>query len=84
MSEAQTADASSLNEKMEDGGNAPLPASGREKVAKKDYDTETGTLSVIFKTGDSREVKLGDLPEQIVTQLAMHGLARSSATRTQT
>ena len=63
-------------EKMEDGGNPPLPASGREKVAKKDYDTETGILSVIFKTGEKRDVELGKLPESIVTQLAMHGLSQ--------
>src|SRR5215831_18136996 len=54
----------------------PTPASGREKVAKKDYDVGTGDLSVLFGDGTKREVNLGEIPQHVVTQLAMHGLSQ--------
>jgi hypothetical protein len=51
-------------------------ASGRIAVARKDFDAETGTLEVSFADGETRNVKLTDLPQGILTQLAGHGLSQ--------
>lgn len=56
--------------------NGPTSASGRIKVAEKDYDEETGTFSVVFANGHKSEVELGSLPPNIQNMLALHGLAQ--------
>ena len=57
-------------------GSGPTSASGRIKVAEKDYDAETGTFSIVFSDGASAEVSLDSLPANIVRQLALHGLSQ--------
>lgn len=57
-------------------GNGPTSASGRIKVAEKDYDAETGTFSIAFRNGVSAEVELDKLPANIVRVLALHGLSQ--------
>lgn len=54
----------------------PNSASGRIKVATKDTDAETGTLDVAFSTGETLQVALADLPENIRLELALHGLSQ--------
>lgn len=65
----------------EDGEGAANPggpnsASGRIKVATKDYDVESGSLDIAFSSGAQLSVTLDDLPEGIVRQLALHGLSQ--------
>lgn len=54
----------------------PKSASGRIQVAKKDYDSETATFSIVFADGTSHEVALSDLPQEIQLNLALHGLSQ--------
>lgn len=54
----------------------PQSASGRIPVAKKDYDTETASFSIVFADGDKREIQLADLSQEIVVNLALHGLSQ--------
>lgn len=56
--------------------SGPNSASGRIKVARKDYDTETGTFSITFADGASSEVAIASLPQNIVQMLALHGLSQ--------
>lgn len=56
--------------------NGPTSASGRIKVADKDYDEETGTFSIVFANGRQAEVNLDSLPQNIVRLLALHGLSQ--------
>jgi hypothetical protein len=56
--------------------NGPTSASGRIKVAEKDYDEETRTFSINFADGASAEVPLDSLPANIVNLLALHGLSQ--------
>ena len=57
-------------------GKGPKSASGRIQVAKKDYDTETATFSIVFSDGDKREITLASLSQEIVVNLALHGLSQ--------
>jgi hypothetical protein len=57
-------------------GNGPQSASGRIKVAEKDYDEESGTFSIVFTDGAQSEVELDSLPSHIVRILALHGLSQ--------
>jgi hypothetical protein len=54
----------------------PTSASGRIKVAEKDYNEEDKTFSIAFADGTSAEVELEKLPANIVTLLALHGLSQ--------
>lgn len=54
----------------------PNSASGRIKVAEKDYDEESKTFSIVFADGAKAEVALEALPAHIVTLLALHGLSQ--------
>lgn len=54
----------------------PKSASGRIQVAKKDYDSETATFSIVFADGTSHEVALESLPQEIQLNLALHGLSQ--------
>lgn len=56
--------------------NGPTSASGRIKVARKDYDAENGTFSITFADGASSEVQIDSLPSNIVRMLALHGLSQ--------
>lgn len=56
--------------------NGPTSASGRIKVADKDYDVETKTFSIVFADGSESEVALESLPAEIVSMLALHGLSQ--------
>lgn len=56
--------------------NGPTSASGRIKVAEKDYDEESGTFSIVFSDGAESEVELDSLPQNIVRLLALHGLSQ--------
>lgn len=56
--------------------SGPKSASGRIQVAKKDYDAETATFSIVFADGTSHEVALSDLPQEIQLNLALHGLSQ--------
>lgn len=56
--------------------SGPNSASGRIKVARKDYDIDTGTFSITFADGASSEVNIDTLPSNIVRNLAMHGLSQ--------
>lgn len=56
--------------------SGPTSASGRIKVAEKDYDEETGTFSITFADGAAAEVELDKLPSNIVRLLALHGLSQ--------
>lgn len=56
--------------------NGPTSASGRIKVAEKDYDEETRSFSIVFSDGAQSEVELDKLPANIVTLLALHGLSQ--------
>lgn len=62
------------------GGNGtqpgPTSASGRIKVAEKDYDEESKTFSIVFADGAKADVELDALPSNIVTLLALHGLSQ--------
>jgi hypothetical protein len=54
----------------------PTSASGRIKVARKDYDEEAKVFSIVFADGAKAEVALESLPSNIVTLLALHGLSQ--------
>lgn len=56
--------------------NGPTSASGRIKVATKEVDAEARTLEIAFANGKQLQVSLDDLPEGIVTELALHGLSQ--------
>lgn len=56
--------------------NGPTSASGRIKVADKDYDETTGTFSIVFSNGKSAEITLDSLPGNIQKMLALHGLSQ--------
>ena len=57
-------------------GNGPTSASGRIKVAEKDIDEETGTVSIAFTDGSSADVELSSFSENIQKMLALHGLSQ--------
>lgn len=57
-------------------GAGPTSASGRIKVAEKDYDEESGTFSIAFTDGSAADVALDSLPASIVRLLALHGLSQ--------
>ncbi|MFM6926969.1 MAG: hypothetical protein ACKOX6_00805 [Bdellovibrio sp.] len=56
--------------------NGPTSASGRIKVAEKDYDTESGVFSIAFADGTQVEVELDSFKQDIVRNLALHGLSQ--------
>lgn len=56
--------------------SGPKSASGRIQVAKKDYDTENASFSIVFSNGQKREVTITDLPSEIQLNLALHGLSQ--------
>jgi len=58
------------------GSPGPNSASGRIKVAEKDYDEETGVFSIVFADGKAAEVELDSLPNKIQRLLALHGLSQ--------
>lgn len=58
------------------GTPGPTSASGRIKVAEKDYDEESKTFSIVFADGAKADVELESLPSNIVTLLALHGLSQ--------
>lgn len=57
-------------------GSGPTSASGRVKVAEKDYDEDTGTFSIVFTDGSKAEVVFDELPPAIQKLLGLHGLAQ--------
>lgn len=48
----------------------------------KSIDTENGVLTLGFTSGASVEVKMSDFPEEIVHQLALHGLSQKATDAT--
>lgn len=48
----------------------------------KTIDVEAGTLTVGFASGSSMTVKMSDFPEEIVHQLAFHGLSQKATDAT--
>lgn len=48
----------------------------------KSIDVENGVLSLGFPSGESMEVKMSDFPEEIVHQLALHGLSQKATDAT--
>lgn len=44
----------------------------------KNVDPEKNTFTVGFTSGATRTVKVSDIPEEIVTQLALHGLSQKA------
>lgn len=61
---------------QENFANGPTSASGRIKVARKDYDEDSATFSITFADGSATEVALDSLPGNIVRLLALHGLSQ--------
>lgn len=70
------ADQTTSTEQAAGFSTGPKSASGRIQVAKKDYDAETATFSIVFANGHSVEVALADLPQEIQLNLALHGLSQ--------
>lgn len=68
----------SMAEESAASGSQPGPtsASGRIKVAEKDYDEDSKTFSIVFADGAKADVELDTLPSNIVTLLALHGLSQ--------
>ena len=57
-------------------GDGATSASGRIKIAEKDYSVADRKVEILFKNGSVLASRLDDLPGEIVTQLALHGLSQ--------
>ena len=56
--------------------NGPNSASGRIKVATKEFDDESGALDLVFANSKQLSVTLDELPAEIIRALAGHGLSQ--------